>query len=113
MSEHSYIEISSDEAKRLALDTIQRIEKGRKDRIERFIAHEMERLNNGFFHKLFNRKSYTREDVIRLDAKSDFSEIDDFGFDFERQYNVCWDVVNAAKSGGKMFLSLDDYRRIS
>lgn len=113
MSKHSQVEILCDEAQRLALNTIQTIDKERKEMRERFIDNEVERCNNTFFHKLFRLKPVTREIVIAADEASSWGELDMIKCTYQRQYETAWTIYHAAKAGGKLLLSLDDYQRIT
>lgn len=114
MPEHSQIEISCERAITLAKATIESIEKDRKMAVDKYINARLKHLNNGFFHKLFKRKDYTREDVVQLDSEEEFGVIwETNAFMYGLQYDTAKDILGAAKAGGKLLLSLDDYRRIS
>ena len=113
MSENSFIEISCEEARRLAFNVIQRIDTSRSEFIDQFIEKEMNRLNNNFFHKLFRRKPVTREEVLSLEREDIWSPINENWFTFGRQHDLALKVLAASRVGKTMFLSLDDYSSIS
>jgi hypothetical protein len=114
MPKHSQVEIDCELARALAAGTIDRIDQSRSEKVERIITREVERLNNGFWHKLFRRPDFTREEAMQMELDSEWSQIyDTRNFLFGRQYDVAMDVLAAAKVGKTLLLSLDDYRRIS
>lgn len=113
MNNMSYIEIESEVAKQLAENTVQRIDKIRNDAVDRFVDKEMERINNGFFHKLFRRPDITRTEVFAQDYASEWSYIEMINYRFSEQYDTCKKVIHAARVGNKMTLTLEDYNSIS
>lgn len=114
MSKHSQIEIDCEVAAKLAAESIRSIDESREAKVQKIIDQDLKELNNGFWHKLFKKPDWTREEVMERDLNSEWSEIYDArNFLYGRQYDVAHDVLRASKVGGKMLLSLDDYRRIS
>lgn len=115
MSKYSFIEIDTEAARVLAADTIDRIDRSRGRMIESYINSELQRLNNGFWHKLFRQQDFTREDVLRMDSENQWGGyIHETKFiKFGNQYQTAKDILRTPKTGIKMFLSLTDYERIS
>lgn len=114
MSKHSLIEVNCRDAEAMATSMMRHIEKIRQENIEQYIAREIKRRSNGFFHRLFRRPPVTREQVVAHDMVNHwgggFIELEKLAY--QRQYETCENVVRAAQTGGKLLLSLDDYRRI-
>ncbi len=114
MTEHSYVEIDSAVAIELATARKRSIDVSREREVQRIIDREIQRINSGFFHKLFRRKDVTREEVEAMELNYEWSDIADTRYLlYGRVYETCNDVLLAAKSGGKLTLSLDDYRSIN
>jgi hypothetical protein len=113
MSKHSHIEVYSIDARQMAEAVIKTIDKLRTDEIEKFIEKEIERVNSGFFHKLFRLKPYTRADVIREDDEQYFPKIYSIKkVHYGAQYELCQKIINASRASEKMSLSINDYNSI-
>jgi hypothetical protein len=110
----SFVKIASKDAIEMATKTLAWVDKLRSDRQAGTIEIEQQRINNGFFHKLFRMKEATVED-----AKKNLA-YDHWNFDYHfngliahKNESAANRILNAAKHADEIYISTEDLQRIS
>jgi hypothetical protein len=110
----SFVKISSIKATKMAQDTLNWITQKRADRKANAIEEERQRINNGFFHKLFHLREATEQDAI-YSLQGDI-----YNFEYHwsqmayyKSEEAAQRVLNACKHVDDIFISTEDLQRIS
>ena len=110
----SFVKISSKDAAELATKTLAWVKKLRVDRKAAEVERERQRINNGFWHKLFRLKEATVEQAIEN------LKYDQWNFDYHYNSLICaknestaMRVLNAVKHANEIYISMEDLQRIS
>lgn len=116
MSKHSFVTLNAAAAKALAESKLARIERARDRDRQEFIEDECKRQNNGFFHKLFRRKSVMPLQVIQQQQNMSAWESELWSIEnirYGRSKELAEQVLIAVQHGDPIQLSLDDMERLS
>jgi hypothetical protein len=110
----SFVKISSKDATEMAAKTLIWVDKLRTNRLNRAIEIEIQRINNGFWHKLFRMKDATVEEAKKSLA------YDECNFDYHftsliagKNEETALRILNAAEHADEVYISTEDLKRIS
>lgn len=110
----SFVKIASKDAVEMATNTLVWVKKLRADAKLAAIETERQRINNGFWHKLFHLKEATIEQAVGN------LEDDHWNFDYHftsviarKNEEAANRILNAAKHADEVYISTEDLRRIS
>ena len=110
----SFVKINSKEASQMAEATLKWVNEMRASRKAKAIEKERQRINNGFWHKLFRLKEATIEDAIANLA------YDNWNFDYHwnecigaENETVAKRILNASKHAEGIMISIEELHLIS
>jgi hypothetical protein len=110
----SFVKVTSKDASEMAIKTLAWVKKLRDDREARAIEIERQKINDGFWHKLFRLKEATVED-----AKESLA-YDHWNFDYHFTNQIAFKneeaanrILNACKHASEIFISTEDLQKIS
>jgi hypothetical protein len=110
----SFIKMSSQDAAEMARKTLDYVEQRREEAKSGAIERERQRINNGFFHKLFGCKDATVEEAVSN------LEYDTWNFDYHfteiiasKNEKVARQILNACKHADEILISTEELNLIS
>lgn len=113
----SHVVLTSARARELATAKYTWIMKQRENAQEQFLRDEVERINSGWFRRLFRMKPVTREDVLAAEeARSGCFPISEYmwaGVRYSTSLEVCEQVLRASRYSDQVTVSLEDLERLT